>query len=88
MVSVVNLSIAFGSLSVAITSLWWSYLAELYGRRLVYISSFFLGAISILAAISPNISIFIAIRPLGNASSISPEAVSAGTMKSKTAVRL
>ncbi|CAI7587479.1 unnamed protein product [Penicillium discolor] len=37
-VSVVNLSIAFGSLSVAIMPLWWSYLAEIYGRQLVYIS--------------------------------------------------
>lgn len=37
-VSVVNLSIAFGSFSVAIMPLWWSYLAEIYVRRLVYIS--------------------------------------------------
>jgi hypothetical protein len=31
-VLVVNLSIAFGSLAVAITPLWWSHLAEVYGR--------------------------------------------------------
>ncbi|KAJ5804113.1 uncharacterized protein N7518_000416 [Penicillium psychrosexuale] len=80
-VSVVNLSIAFGSLSVAITPLWWSYLAELYGRRLVYILSFlFLGIFSILAAISPNIGMFIAMRLLANASSASLQAVSAGTI--------
>ncbi|KAJ5505193.1 Major facilitator superfamily domain general substrate transporter [Penicillium fimorum] len=80
-VSVVNLSIAFGSLSVAITPLWWSYLAELYGRRLVYILSFLLlGVFSILSAISPNIGMFIAMRLLGNASSASLQAVSAGTI--------
>ncbi|KXG49612.1 Major facilitator superfamily domain, general substrate transporter [Penicillium griseofulvum] len=80
-VSVVNLSIAFGSLSVAITPLWWSYLAELYGRRLVYISSFLLlGLFSILSAISPNIGMFIAMRLLGSASSASLQAVSAGTI--------
>ncbi|KAI2725070.1 hypothetical protein CBS147333_9588 [Penicillium roqueforti] len=80
-VSVVNLSIAFGSLSVAITPLWWSYLAELYGRRLVYILSFlFLGIFSILAAISPNIGMFIAMRLLANASSASLQAVSAGNI--------
>jgi MFS family permease len=39
-VSVVNLSIAFGSLAVAITPLRWSHLAELHGRRLVYLLSF------------------------------------------------
>lgn len=80
-VSVVNLSIAFGSLSVAITPLWWSYLAELYGRRLVYILSFFfLGIFNILAAISPNIGMFVAMRLLGSASSASLQAVSAGTI--------
>ncbi|OQE05115.1 hypothetical protein PENVUL_c027G08718 [Penicillium vulpinum] len=80
-VSVVNLSIAFASLSVAITPLWWSYLAELYGRRLVYLLSFlFLGVFSILAAISPNIGMFIAMRLLGSASSASLQAVSAGTI--------
>ncbi|KAJ5375430.1 hypothetical protein N7517_007436, partial [Penicillium concentricum] len=80
-VSVVNLSIAFGSLAVAITPLWWSYLAELHGRRLVYLLSFFfLGIFSILAAISPNIGMFIAMRLLGSASSASLQAVSAGTI--------
>lgn len=80
-VSVVNLSIAFGSLSVAITPLWWSYLAELYGRRLVYILFFlFLGIFGILAAISPNIGMFIAMRLLANASSASIQAVSAGNI--------
>ncbi|PKX96937.1 putative MFS transporter [Aspergillus novofumigatus IBT 16806] len=80
-VSVVNLSIAFGSLSVAITTLWWSHLAELYGRRLVYLLSFFfLGLFSILAAISPNIGMFIAMRLLTGAASVSLQAVSAGTI--------
>ncbi|EAW18090.1 MFS transporter [Aspergillus fischeri NRRL 181] len=80
-VSVVNLSIAFGSLSVAITPLWWSHLAELYGRRLVYLFSFFfLGLFSILAAISPNIGMFIAMRLLSGAASASLQAVSAGTI--------
>ena len=80
-VSVVNLSIAFGSLSVAITPLWWSYIAELYGRRLVYISSFFvLRIFSILAAVSPIIGMFIVMRLIANASSASLQAVSAGTI--------
>ncbi|PYH54686.1 MFS transporter [Aspergillus niger CBS 101883] len=79
--SVVNLSIAFGSLAVAITPLWWSYIAELYGRRLVYLLSFFfLGVFCILAAISPNIAMFIAMRLLGSASSASLQSVSAGTI--------
>ncbi|KAK1142345.1 hypothetical protein N8T08_007897 [Aspergillus melleus] len=80
-VSVVNLSIAFSSLAVAITPLWWSYFAELYGRRLVYLLSFFLlGLFCILAAISPNIGMFIAMRLLGSASSASLQSVSAGTI--------
>ncbi|KAF7167695.1 hypothetical protein CNMCM5623_000942 [Aspergillus felis] len=80
-VSVVNLSIAFGSLSIAITPLWWSHLAELYGRRLVYLLSFFfLGLFSILAAISPNIGMFVAMRLLSGAASASLQAVSAGTI--------
>ncbi|RHZ53847.1 MFS transporter [Aspergillus thermomutatus] len=80
-VSVVNLSIAFGSLSVAIAPLWWSHLAELYGRRLVYLLSFFsLGLFSILAAISPNIGMFVAMRLLSGAASASLQAVSAGTI--------
>ncbi|GLA00564.1 hypothetical protein AnigIFM60653_009314 [Aspergillus niger] len=79
--SVVNLSIAFGSLAVAITPLWWSYFAELYGRRLVYLLSFFfLGIFCILAAISPNIGMFIAMRLLGSTSSASLQSVSAGTI--------
>ncbi|KAL3436761.1 major facilitator superfamily domain-containing protein [Aspergillus tetrazonus] len=80
-VSVVNLSIAFGSLAVAITPLWWSHLAELHGRRLVYLLSFFfLGLFSILAAISPNIGMFVAMRLLSGAASASLQAVSAGTI--------
>ncbi|EAW14727.1 putative MFS transporter [Aspergillus clavatus NRRL 1] len=80
-VSVVNLSIAFGSLSVAITPLWWSHLAELHGRRLVYLLSFFfLGLLSILAAVSPNIGMFVAMRLLSGAASASLQAVSAGTI--------
>ncbi|OJJ45141.1 hypothetical protein ASPZODRAFT_70199 [Penicilliopsis zonata CBS 506.65] len=79
--SVVNLSIAFSSLAVAITPLWWSYLAESHGRRLVYLVSFLLlGVFNVLAAVSVNIGMFIAMRLLAGAAGASLQSVSAGTI--------
>lgn len=77
----VNLSIAFSSLIVAITPLWWSYLAESYGRRVVYLLSFFLLTVfNVLSAVSVNVGMLIAMRLLANAACASLQSVSAGTI--------
>ncbi|OKL55975.1 hypothetical protein UA08_08755 [Talaromyces atroroseus] len=79
--TVVNLSVAFYSLAVAFTPLWWSYFSERYGRRAIYLISFFLLAIfNILGAVSVNIGTFIAMRILAGGACASVQAVGAGTI--------
>jgi multidrug resistance protein len=79
--TVVNLSVAFYSLAVAFTPLWWSYLSEQYGRRAIYLISFFLLAIfNILAAVSVDIGMFIATRVLAGGACASVQAVGAGSI--------
>jgi multidrug resistance protein len=79
--TVVNLSVAFYSLAVAFTPLWWSYFSERYGRRAIYLISFFLLSIfNILGAVSVNIGMFIAMRILAGGACASVQAVGAGTI--------
>lgn len=79
--TVVNLSVAFYSLAVAFTPLWWSYFSELYGRRAIYLISFFLLEIfNVLAAVSVNVGMFIAMRILAGGACASVQAVGAGTI--------
>jgi multidrug resistance protein len=79
--TIVNLSVAFYSLAVAFTPLWWSYLSEQYGRRAIYLISFFLLAIfNVLAAVSVDIGMFIATRVLAGGACASVQAVGAGSI--------
>lgn len=79
--TIVNLSVAFYSLAVAFTPLWWSYLSEQYGRRAIYLISFFLLAVfNVLAAVSVDIGMFIATRVLAGGACASVQAVGAGTI--------
>lgn len=79
--TVVNLSVAFYSLAVAFTPLWWSYFSEQYGRRAIYLVSFFLLAIfNIVGAVSVDIGMFIAMRVLAGGACASVQAVGAGTI--------
>ncbi|KAJ4159561.1 uncharacterized protein LMH87_008459 [Akanthomyces muscarius] len=79
--TVVNLSIALYALAVAITPLWWSSMAEAYGRRMVYLVTFLLLAVfNILCAVSSNIGMFIAMRLLAGGACASVQAVGAGTV--------
>ncbi|KAH8690746.1 MFS transporter [Talaromyces proteolyticus] len=79
--AIVNLSVAFYSLAVAFTPLWWSYFSEQYGRRAIYLISFLLLAVfNVLAAVSVNIGMFIAMRLLAGGACASVQAVGAGTI--------
>ena len=79
--TVVNLTIALYALAVAITPLWWSSMAETYGRRTVYLITFLLLSIfNVLCATSSSIGMFIAMRLLAGGACASVQAVGAGTV--------
>lgn len=79
--TVVNLSVALFMLSMSIFPLWWSSFSETLGRRTIYLVSFTLYFIfSVLAAISSNIGMFIAMRILSGGAAASVQAVGAGTI--------
>ncbi|KAM3502563.1 hypothetical protein MY11210_009023 [Beauveria gryllotalpidicola] len=79
--TVVNLTIALYALAVAITPLWWSSMAEAYGRRTVYLVTFLLLAVyNVLCAVSSSIGMFIAMRLLAGGACASVQAVGAGTV--------
>ncbi|KAM3539881.1 hypothetical protein ARSEF1564_007187 [Beauveria bassiana] len=79
--TVVNLCIALYALAVAITPLWWSSMAETYGRRTVYLVTFLLLAVfNVLCAVSSSIGMFIAMRLLAGGACASVQAVGAGTV--------
>ncbi|TQV92665.1 hypothetical protein V2A60_009135 [Cordyceps javanica] len=79
--TVVNLTIALYALAVAITPLWWSSMAETYGRRTVYLVTFLLLAVfNVLCAVSSSIGMFIAMRLLAGGACASVQAVGAGTV--------
>ncbi|OJJ45134.1 hypothetical protein ASPZODRAFT_70724 [Penicilliopsis zonata CBS 506.65] len=86
--SIANLSVAFYSLAIAFLPLWWSSLAELYGRRPVYLASFTLFIVfNILSAFSSSIVMFILMRVLAGGASASVQAVGAGTVADLWAVK-
>ncbi|KAM3547413.1 hypothetical protein ARSEF4850_010041 [Beauveria asiatica] len=79
--TVVNLCIALYALAVAITPLWWSSMAETYGRRTVYLVTFLLLAVfNLVCAVSSSIGMFIAMRLLAGGACASVQAVGAGTV--------
>ncbi|KAL4893463.1 major facilitator superfamily domain-containing protein [Aspergillus ambiguus] len=63
--TVVNLSVAFSFMAMAVAPLWWSTASELYGRRVIYLMSLFAFLVfNVLAAFSSSIGMFIAMRLL------------------------
>ncbi|EMC92113.1 hypothetical protein BAUCODRAFT_276579 [Baudoinia panamericana UAMH 10762] len=79
--TVVNLSVALYMLSMSIFPLWWSSFSETLGRRTIYIVSFALFVVfNALAAVSPNIAMFIVMRCLSGGAAASVQAVGAGTV--------
>ncbi|RJE25040.1 Major Facilitator Superfamily [Aspergillus sclerotialis] len=79
--TVVNLSVAFSTLAVAICPLYWSYISEKYGRRMAYILSFIIFTLfNILSAVSVNIAMFITMKLLASGACASLQSVSAGTI--------
>lgn len=79
--TITNLSVALYMLAMSIFPLWWSSFSETYGRRSVYIISFTLFTIfNVLAAVSPSIGMFIAMRLLSGGTSAAVQAVGAGTI--------
>ncbi|KAI1336732.1 major facilitator superfamily domain-containing protein [Xylariaceae sp. FL0016] len=78
---VVNLSVALYMLSMSIFPLWWSSFSETFGRRSVYVVSFFLNIVfNLCSAFSVNVGMFIAFRVLAGGASASVQAVGAGTI--------
>ncbi|KAK5127178.1 hypothetical protein LTR85_008539 [Meristemomyces frigidus] len=79
--TVVNLSVALYMLSMSIFPLWWSSFSETLGRRTIYLTSFVLFCLfNALAAVSPNIAMFIVMRCLSGGAAASVQAVGAGTI--------
>ncbi|KAK3707818.1 hypothetical protein LTR37_011820 [Vermiconidia calcicola] len=79
--AVVNLSVALYMLSMSIFPLWWSSFSETLGRRTIYLTSFALYVLfNILAAVSTNVGMFLAMRMLSGGAGASVQAVGAGTI--------
>lgn len=79
--TIVNLTVAFYMLAMAIFPLWWSSFSETLGRRTIYVVSFSLFVVfGVLSAISTNIGMLIAFRVLGGGAAASVQAVGAGTI--------
>lgn len=68
-------------LSMSVWPLWWSSFSETLGRRTIYLVSFSLFLLwNVLAAISSNIAMLIAMRILGGGAAASVQVVGAGTI--------
>ncbi|WPB08194.1 uncharacterized protein RHO25_012858 [Cercospora beticola] len=79
--SVVNLSLAFYLLIMALTPMWWASWSEIWGRRTVYIASFGLFVIfSVISAVSVNIAMLIVFRILTGGAAAAVQAVGSGTV--------
>lgn len=79
--TVVNLTVAFYMLAMAIAPLWWSSFSETAGRRTVYLLSFLLNvAFTLCSGFSVNIAMLIVFRILSGAAAASVQAVGAGTI--------
>lgn len=78
---IINVSYGLYVLSLGIFPLWWSSLSEYYGRRTVYVLSFFLFAVfQIGCALSKNIGSLMIFRILSGGAAASVQAVGAGTL--------
>lgn len=83
-----NLSVALYALSMAVMPLWWSVLAETYGRRPIYLASFTIFLLwNSVAAVSTSSEMFIVLRFLAGGASASVAAVGAGTVADLWEVR-
>ncbi|PPJ51024.1 hypothetical protein CBER1_07833 [Cercospora berteroae] len=79
--SVVNLSLAFYLLIMALTPMWWASWSEIWGRRTVYIAPFGLFVIfSVISAVSVNIAMLIVFRILTGGAAAAVQAVGSGTV--------
>lgn len=68
-------------IAMSIFPLWWSSFSEEFGRRTIYLLSFFLFVVfSIASALSTNITMLIIFRICGGGASASVQAVGAGTI--------
>lgn len=68
-------------IAMSIFPLWWSSFSEEFGRRTIYLISFFLFVVfSIASALSTNITMLIIFRICGGGASASVQAVGAGTI--------
>lgn len=68
-------------LSMSIFPLWWSSFSEQFGRRTIYLTSFFMFIVSsILCAVSTNMPMLIVFRACSGGASASVQAVGAGTI--------
>ncbi|KAK9456228.1 major facilitator superfamily domain-containing protein [Dipodascopsis uninucleata] len=77
--SVINLSIGFYMVSLGLFPLWWSHLSEIYGRRGIYIISFFLFSVfNVGCARAPNITVLIVLRILAGGAAACSQSVGAG----------
>lgn len=78
---VMNLSIAFYCLAVAITPMWWATLSEHRGKRMTYIVAFSLFIVfNLAAALSVSPAMFIAMRLLAGATSAPVQTLGAGSV--------
>lgn len=69
--TIVNFSIAFYNLAMAIFPLWWSSFSEAFGRRSIYIASFSLCVVfNVLSAISTSVSMLIIMRLLSGGAAV------------------
>lgn len=68
-------------IAMSIFPLWWSSFSEQFGRRTIYLISFFLFVVfSVASALSTNITMLIIFRICGGGASASVQAVGAGTI--------
>ena len=76
-----DLTLSLSKIGIAFCPLWWSAFSEHLGRRTVYIISFILFVLwSVLAAISQNIGMLLAMRFLSASAASSFQSVGAGTV--------
>ncbi|KAH9906353.1 putative MFS transporter [Xylariomycetidae sp. FL2044] len=79
--TVMNLSIAFYCLAVAITPMWWATVSESQGKRRTYVISFFFFIVfNVVAAVSTSAGMFIAMRLLAGGASAPVQALGAATV--------
>ncbi|KAK3307154.1 MFS multidrug resistance transporter [Chaetomium strumarium] len=79
--TVMNLSISFYCLAVAITPMWWAVLSEHQGSRRTYVLTFFFFIVfNVASALSVSPAMFISMRLLAGAASAPVQALGAATV--------